>query len=49
MPGDHGLIFTRGDGHPIDPSDDSEAGHRALAIAELPDVPSTTRDTGRRP
>lgn len=34
-----GLILHRGDGRPIDPSDDSAAWHRALAVAELPDVP----------
>jgi len=38
-PGDHGLIFTRDDGHPIDPRDDSAAWHRALELAGVPDVP----------
>lgn len=38
-PGDQGLIFTREDGHPIDPRDDSAAWHEALALAGVPDVP----------
>jgi len=38
-PGDEGLIFTRPDRHPIDPSDDAEAWDRALKAAGLPDVP----------
>jgi integrase len=37
-PGDAGLIFTRPDGHPIDPRDDSAAWDRALRDAGLPDV-----------
>lgn len=37
-PGDRGLVFTRGDGHPIDPSDDTAAWDRALRAAGLPDV-----------
>ena len=37
-PGTHGLIFTRPDGRPIDPADDAEAWHAALAAAGLPDV-----------
>ena len=34
----HGLIFTRDDGRPIDPSDDSKAWHAALDLAGLPPV-----------
>lgn len=37
-PGDRGLIFTRPDGHPIDPSDDTAAWDQALRDAGLPDV-----------
>ena len=37
-PGDRDLVFTRGDGHPIDPSDDTAAWDRALRAANLPDV-----------
>lgn len=37
-PGDHGLIFTRPDGRPIDPADDSGDWHAALERAGLPDV-----------
>lgn len=38
QPGDAGLIFTREDGHPIDPRDDSAAWDQALRDAGLPDV-----------
>jgi integrase len=38
-PGDHGLILTRPDGHPIDPRDDAAAWDAALRAAGLPDVP----------
>lgn len=38
QPGDRGLIFTRPDGHPIDPSDDTAAWDAALKAAGLPDV-----------
>lgn len=38
-PGDEGLIFHRGDGHPIDPRDDSAAWDAALKRAGLPDAP----------
>lgn len=38
-PGDAGLVFTRPDRHPIDPSDDAQAWDRALKSAGLPDVP----------
>lgn len=38
-PGDAGLVFTRPDRHPIDPSDDAQAWDRALKAAGLPDVP----------
>lgn len=34
-----GLVWTRDDGRPIDPSDDTPAWHAALAVAGLPDVP----------
>lgn len=37
-PGDRGLVFTRPDGHPIDPSDDTAAWDAALKAAGLPDV-----------
>lgn len=37
--GPHGLVFTREDGRPIDPSDDNAAWHRALDAAGLPSVP----------
>ena len=37
-PGDEGLVFTRPDGHPIDPRDDSAAWDQALRDADLPDV-----------
>jgi integrase len=37
-PGANGLIFTRPDGRPIDPADDSADWHAALARAGLPDV-----------
>ena len=38
-PGDHGLILSRPDGHPVDPRDDSAAWDAALRAAGLPDVP----------
>jgi integrase len=38
QPGDRGLIFTRPDGHPIDPSDDTAAWDQSLRDAGLPDV-----------
>jgi integrase len=38
-PGDHGLILTRPDGHPVDPRDDAAAWDAALRAAGLPDVP----------
>lgn len=38
-PGDAGLVFTRPDGHPIDPRDDAQAWDSALKAAGLPDVP----------
>lgn len=37
-PGDSDLIFTRPDGHPIDPRDDTAAWDLALREAGLPDV-----------
>lgn len=37
-PGDEGLVF-HDQGHPIDPSSDSQAWHDALEHAELPPVP----------
>lgn len=37
-PGMHGLIFTRGDGRPIDPADDAGEWDAALRRADLPDV-----------
>jgi integrase len=37
-PGDRGLVFTRPDGHPIDPSDDTAAWDQSLRDAGLPDV-----------
>ncbi len=37
-PGINGLIFTRDDGRPIDPADDSAEWHASLAAAGLPDV-----------
>lgn len=37
-PGMHGLIFTRPDGRPIDPADDSDDWHAALVRAGLRDV-----------
>lgn len=37
-PGLHGLIFTRPDGRPIDPADDTEDWDASLRAAGLPDV-----------
>ena len=37
-PNPHGLVFTREDGRPIDPSRDSEEWHAALTKAGLPSV-----------
>lgn len=37
--GDEGLVLHRGDGHPVDPRDDSAAWDAALRRAGLPDVP----------
>jgi integrase len=37
-PGDRGLVFTRPDGHPIDPSDDTASWDAALKASGLPDV-----------
>lgn len=37
-PGDHGLVFTRKGGRPIDPAHDSDDWHTALERAGLPDV-----------
>lgn len=34
-----GLVWTRADGRPIDPKDDSHAWHKALAAAGVADVP----------
>jgi len=36
--GNHGLIFTRPDGHPVDPAEDTRAWDAALRLAGLPDV-----------
>lgn len=45
-PGKEGLIFTRPDGRPIDPSHDAKAWARALASAGVPNVqPRTARHT----
>lgn len=38
-PGDAGLLFHRGDGHPIDPRDDSAGWDADLRAAGVPDVP----------
>lgn len=38
-PGDQGLLLHRGDGHPVDPRDDSARWHAALDRAGLPSVP----------
>jgi len=38
QPGDRGLIFTRPDGHPIPPRDDTAAWDKSLRDAGLPDV-----------
>lgn len=38
-PGDEGLILHRGDGHPIDPRDDSAAWDASLRAAGVRDVP----------
>lgn len=37
--GDEGLLLHRGDGHPVDPRDDSARWHAALERAGLPPVP----------
>lgn len=37
--GDEGLVFTRGDEHPIDPRDDADRWDAALKRAGVPDVP----------
>lgn len=36
--GGHGLVFTREDGRPIDPSDDNQRWHEALAAAGVPQM-----------
>lgn len=39
LPHRHGLVWTRPDGRPIDPRDDSAAWHDVLEAAKLPSVP----------